>query len=136
MKVREVMTAPAIHVQGSESVAVAARILARYNVGALPVCDGSGSVKGIVTDRDLVTRCVASGRDPALTPVSSVMTPRLVAVRPDMRAAEAAALMGREQVRRLPVLEDGKLCGMVGLSDLEQGAGEAFRSITAGISQR
>ena len=136
MKVREVMTAPAIQIQASESVAVAARILARYNVGALPVCDGSGSVKGIVTDRDLVTRCVASGRDPKQTKVSAVMTPRLVTVQADMTAAEAAALMGREQVRRLPVLENGKLCGMVGLSDLEQGAGEAFRSITAGVSER
>ena len=62
MKIREVMTNPVIRINPEESVAVAARTLAHYNIGVLPVCGGDGRVCGLVTDRDLVTRCVASGR--------------------------------------------------------------------------
>lgn len=136
MKVREVMTSPVIQIQPAETVAVAARILTRYNVGVLPVCGADGTLKGIVTDRDLVTRCMASGRRPEETTVSEVMTPRLVTADADMSTQEAARLMGHQQVRRLPVVSDGKLCGMVGLSDLEQGTAEAFRGITSGVSDR
>ena len=65
MKLREIMTHPVVRINPEESVAVAARTLARYNVGVLPVCGSDGQVCGLVTDRDLVTRCMASGRLPA-----------------------------------------------------------------------
>ena len=61
MKIREIMTNPAIRINQEEPVSVAARLLARYNVGSLPVCTGEGKLCGVVTDRDLVTRCMASG---------------------------------------------------------------------------
>lgn len=118
MKLREMMTNPVIRIHPEESVAVAARILARYNIGLLPVCGGDGRVCGVVTDRDLVTRCIASGRQPASTQVREVMTTQVVAVRPDMDAAAAAQLMGMQQIRRLPVVENGRLCGMISLGDL------------------
>ena len=118
MKLRDIMAHPVVRIHPEESVAVAARTLARYNIGLLPVCGGDGRICGVVTDRDLVTRCIASGRQPAATPVREVMTTQVVAVRPDMDAAAAAQLMGMQQIRRLPVVENGRLCGMISLGDL------------------
>ena len=142
MKVRELMTSTVIRIHPEESVAVAARTLARYNIGILPVCGSDGRLCGLVTDRDIVTRCLASGRLPAATPVAEVMTTQILSARPDMDAAMAAAMMGRNQVRRLPVMENGKLCGMVSLGDLalrdqtSMEASDALGEISNSVSSR
>ena len=141
MKVRQVMTPKAIRVGPEENVAVAARTLARYNIGALPVCGSDGRLRGVVTDRDLVTRCVAAGMRPEDTKVSQVMSGSVVTVGPDMEVAEAAKLMAQRQVRRLPVVQGEKLCGMVSIGDLaDKGAqaqvAEAMGSICSNISKR
>ncbi len=142
MKLRDVMTNPVIRIHPDETVAVAARTLARYNIGALPVCGGDGRVCGLITDRDIVTRCLASNRSPSATTVRDVMTANVISARPDMDAALAAGLMGREQIRRLPVMENGKLCGMVSLGDLavkEESsidAGDALTEISGNLSSR
>lgn len=142
MKIREIMTNTVVRINPEESVAVAARILARYNIGALPVCGGDGRLCGVVTDRDLVTRCIAAGRLPAATPVRDVMTTNVVAAQPDMDTGAAAHLMGRQQIRRLPVVENGRLCGMVSLGDLANreetayDATDALTDISSNISVR
>ena len=142
MKVRDLMTNQVIRIGAEEPVSVAARALEHYNIGMLPVCGGDGRICGVVTDRDLVTRCMASGRLPQQTPVREVMTPQVVSVRPDMDAGAAAHLMGRQQIRRLPVVENGKLCGMLSLGDLAKreesnpDAADALADITSNISQR
>lgn len=142
MKLREIMTKTVVRINPEESVAVAARTLARYNIGALPVCGGDGRVCGVVTDRDLVTRCIAAGRQPSMTPVREVMTTNVISVRPDMDAGLAAQMMGRQQIRRLPVVENGKLCGMVSLGDLvaydesSYDAADALTEISNNISVR
>jgi len=118
MKLREIMTKEVIRIHPEESAAVAARALQRYNIGALPVCGNDGKLCGLVTDRDLVTRCMAAGKNPGQTRVRDVMTTNLTTVPQDMDVDLAAALMGRQQVRRLPVVDNGKLCGMVSLSDI------------------
>ena len=118
MKVRDIMTDQVITVSPGESVETAARMLTHYNIGILPVCSENGALRGLVTDRDLVTRCLASNRNPAKTTVREIMTDSVLAVQPDMEAGVAAHMMGRQQVRRLPVVADGKLCGMVSLGDL------------------
>ena len=118
MKLKDIMTRSVVKIHHKESVGVAARMLTHYNIGVLPVCDGEGKLVGVVTDRDVVIRCVASGRQPEKTKVCDIMTTRVISASPDMDAAVATHLMGREQVRRLPVVERGKLCGMVSLGDL------------------
>ena len=118
MKLREIMTDTVVRINPEETVAVAARTLARYNIGMLPVCGGDGRLCGVVTDRDLVTRCIAAGKEPTRTTVREVMTSNVVSARQDMDTVAAAQLMGRQQIRRLPVLENGRLCGMVSLGDL------------------
>ncbi len=142
MKLRQVMTQPVIRIHPEETVAVAARTLARYNIGVLPVCGSDGRLQGVVTDRDLVTRCLAAGRAPQLVSVGEVMTTQIVSARPDTEASQAIELMGSRQIRRLPILENGKLCGMVSLGDLAtaqetaQGAGGALTEISCGLSRR
>ena len=118
MKLRDVMTSPAIGIGADESVEVAARHFTHYNIGAMPVWDGKGKLCGVVTDRDLVTRCLAANRLPANTTVRQIMTSQVVTADEQMDVAVAARLMGRKQIRRLPVTEQGRLCGMVSLADL------------------
>ena len=142
MKVRELMTSPVIRIGQEETVEVAARTLAHYNIGALPVCGHDGRVCGLLTDRDLVTRCLAAGKLPGQTKVRDVMSGNVVAASPDMDAGVAAHLMGRQQVRRLPVMENGKLCGMISLGDLANredscmDAADALTDICSNISAR
>lgn len=142
MKVRDIMTNPAIHISPNESVEVAARTLTHHNIGILPVCGSDGKLCGLVTDRDLVIRCMASGRSPAQTTVREVMTSQVLSVQPDMETGVAAHLMGRQQVRRLPVVENGKLCGMLSLGDLAKreesvmDAADALTDISDNVSHR
>jgi CBS domain-containing protein len=118
MKLRELMTQNVIRIHPEEPVEVAARTLTQYNIGALPVCGRDGQLYGMVTDRDLVIRCMAAGRSPSSMKVQEVMTGKVISAGPDMEASAAAHLMGRQQIRRLPVVDNGKLCGMVSLGDL------------------
>jgi CBS domain-containing protein len=118
MKVSDCMTRNALSVSAQEPVSVAARMMSRGNVGMLPVRGNAGSLCGVVTDRDLTLRCAAAGRDPGTVAVREVMTGRVVTAAPEMETAKAAALMAREQVRRLPVVEAGRVVGVVSLGDL------------------
>ena len=142
MKIRDVMTDRVVRIHPEESVSVAARSLTIHNIGMLPVCGNDGRVCGVVTDRDLVTRCIASGRNPAATPVRDVMSANVVSAVSAMTTEEAARLMGSRQIRRLPVVENGKLCGMVSLGDLanrketDAEAGKALSEISNHLSQR
>ncbi|MDR0889996.1 MAG: CBS domain-containing protein [Oscillospiraceae bacterium] len=117
MKVKDVMSSKVVSVAPGESAAVAARLLARHNVGALPVCTSDGKLRGMLTDRDIVLRCVATDEDPYNVKVSDIMTRRVVSISPKEKAQAATDLMAREQIRRLPVEDNGKIIGMVSLGD-------------------
>lgn len=142
MKVQDIMTRSVIKIRPEESVSVAARTLTHYNVGALPVCGSDGSLCGMLTDRDIVTRCLAANRSPEKTSVREIMTGGVLSARPDMDVGAAAHIMGRQQIRRLPVVEQGKLCGMVSLGDVanreesSMDAADALTQITSNVSSR
>ena len=133
MKVSDIMTKNVVKIRPEESVDVAARMLTHYNIGALPVCSESGKLCGMVTDRDLVIRCMAANKPAEDTRVRQIMTNRVLSVQPEMDASAAAQLMGSQQIRRLPVVENGKLCGMVTLGDIasrKDGAADAASALT------
>ena len=142
MKVRELMSKPVVRIHADEPVSVAARTLTHYNIGAMPVCGSDGKLCGFITDRDIVTRCLAAERSPASTRVRDVMTGQVLAVTPDTEVAAAAKMMGSRQVRRLPVVENGRLCGMITLGDLANSnensyeAADTLADITSNISTR
>ena len=118
MEVQDIMTMRPIAVGPEESVAAAARLLRRTNLGSVPVCDGAGRLRGIVTDRDIVVRCLGLECDPNATRVSEIMSRAVVSVAPSAPVAEAAELMAKKQIRRLPVTKAGRLVGMLTLCDL------------------
>lgn len=112
------MQSPAVCVGPGQSVESAAKVFERYHIGALPVCTSQGMLCGMLTDRDLVVRCLAMGKLPSGTCVREIMTKQVISVSPDMDASVAAHLMGRKRVRRLPVVEHGKVRGILSLDDL------------------
>ena len=131
MKVRDIMQNPVVCVGPGQSVEAAARVFRRYRVGALPVCNAQGMLCGMLTDRDLVVRCLAMGKLPVQTCVREIMTKQVISVPPDMDAAVAAHLMGRKRVRRLPVVEGGKVRGILSLDDLAANEQNAYDAADA-----
>jgi CBS domain-containing protein len=115
-KVRDVMTPGPIGVDYDQSVGEAARAMRDWGVGAILVVS-NGSLYGLVTDRDLVVRAVAEGRG-ADEPVGPLSSANLIGVDADADSREAMRLMRQHGVRRLPVLEDGQVAGIVSLGDL------------------
>ena len=134
MQVKDAMTSQVVSIGPEETVSVAARALSRNNIGSLPVCTADGRLRGVVTDRDIVLRSVASNEDAGQQLVREIMTRRLVTISPEDPLNMAAQLMAKEQVRRLPVTKSGKLVGMISIQDLLKAPGmtmEAARALEA-----
>src|SRR5919109_2196762 len=115
--VREAMTEDPRSIGPSASVVEAARLMRDEHVGSLPITDGDTLV-GMITDRDITTRVVAEAADLATTSVGDVYSQDLISVEPDKDLEEALRLMARHQVRRLPVVENGRLVGIVAQADI------------------
>lgn len=134
-KVRDVMTTDVNSVNPSTKVGEAARQMRDANVGSLPVVDRQELV-GIITDRDITIRVVADGINADEVLVKDVMTADPVTVSPDQTVDEASAVMSKHQVRRLPVVDGGKLVGILALGDVatdpssQADAGEALTGIS------
>ena len=117
MKVRDIMTKSVATISPEATIKDAAQMMQRHNVGSIPVVDTNGLV-GIVTDRDIVVRNIASGQDPSSTPIKNVMTSQVTTVTPDEDVNKITQMMSSRQIRRVPVVEYLKLVGMVSLGDL------------------
>ncbi|HLR68024.1 CBS domain-containing protein [Virgibacillus alimentarius] len=112
------MTSNVYTVNETQSVQDAANLMSQYNIGSVPVVNNAGQMVGIITDRDITLRTTAQG-EAAQTPISQEMTAQqVVQGTPEMDAHEAAQLMAQHQIRRLPVVENGQVIGMVALGDL------------------
>jgi len=137
LKVKEIMTKDVKTVKPSDTVSQAASIMEQLNVGSVPVVDND-KVVGIVTDRDIVIRNVARGQKPDQK-ISDVMTSNVTFATPDMDVHSAADVMADHQIRRLPVIDNGNLVGIVAIGDLaaedifENEAGEALHDISRGV---
>ncbi len=142
MKVCDIMSDRVITIDMNEPVSAAAKLLKRCNIGAVPVCDGHSRLRGMLTDRDIVTRCVAADADPRELPVSEIMSRGVVTVSPFDEVGQASKVMSTDQVRRLPVLDGGKLVGMVTLCDLardcncDMEAGAALSEISSNFRRK
>ncbi len=142
MKIRDVMTDKIIAVSQQEPIASAARLMKRHNLGALPVCDDAGRLRGILTDRDIVIRCIAADMSPADTKIREIMSRGIRTCSPQDEATAALGAMAQDQLRRLPVVDEGQLVGMVSLADLvrrenlSMEAAEALGDISANIQRR
>ncbi|MEP6704766.1 MAG: CBS domain-containing protein [Acidobacteriota bacterium] len=137
IKCREIMTSSVQTATREMSLKDAAVLMRDGDMGSIPVVE-NGKLVGIVTDRDIVVRSIAEGKD-ASTPVGEAMTTEIYSVKPDDFVFEAVRLMGDKQVRRVPVVdESGALAGIIAMADIalemedERGIAEALEEISSG----
>ena len=140
MNIRDVMTPNPRTVSPGDSIQNAARIMRDCDTGAVPVVD-NGRPVGIVTDRDIVVRAVADDGQLNRT-VGDILSGNVVFATPDMSTHDAANLMSEYQVRRLPVVENDRLVGIVSLGDLavkepkDKRSGDTLEHISEGVKER
>ena len=119
MLVKDIMSKNLITVKETDTLQHAAELMQQYDVGILPVvCDGK--LCGVITDRDIVTRGVCKSKDVCDIPVSNCMSKSTVCANPDQKIEDAAKTMAAEQVRRVPVTENGCLCGILSIGDISK----------------
>ena len=140
MKVKDLMTSDPATVGPDDVCAQAATLMKQEDCGAIPVVRDNTLI-GIITDRDITIRAVAAGRDPKTTKVSEVMSADPITVGPDDDVSEAASIMAKSQIRRLPVVENGKLLGIVVTAQLARrekasDLGETIKEISEPASGR
>ncbi|PLS78701.1 MAG: CBS domain-containing protein [Chloroflexi bacterium] len=141
MRIAEIMTKDVQSVTGDTDLLTVARHMRDLDVGVIPVVEGTRLV-GVITDRDIVIRAVALGLDPLHTVVRDHMSPDPTTIAPTEQVSRAAEIMAREQIRRLPVVEDGTLVGILSLGDVavdsgkDRLTGDALEQISAPAEPR
>lgn len=133
--VREFMTTDARCITENQSLVDAARMMMDLDCGSLPICGDDGRLKGMITDRDIVLKCVAEGRNPADVMARDLATGKPYWVDADANVDEAIDMMERHQVRRLPVISDHRMVGIISQGDIarnysEQRVGELVEHIS------
>jgi CBS domain-containing protein len=137
MNVRDVMTSSVEWVTPETSIAKVAQMMRKNDVGSIPICIENKMI-GIITDRDIVLKVVAEGLNTNNILARDIMSTEIISVSPDQDIHEAANLMSKYQIRRLPVLENGKLVGILALGDMAiqnihvNEAGDALSGISQG----
>ena len=134
---REIMTPDVTCVGEKESLADAAKKMADLDVGSLPICGEDNRLKGMLTDRDIVVKAIAKGRNPSECTAGEFAQGKPVTIGADDDAREILRTMGQHQVRRLPVIDGHDLVGMVALADVaralpDQPVGDVMDAITKG----
>jgi CBS domain-containing protein len=133
---RDIMHTGAECIGKSQTLQHAARQMRDLDVGALPICGDDGRLLGIVTDRDIVVKCIASGVDPGTVTAGQLIQAEPVAIGPAADVDEVLQLMQENQIRRLPVIDKQRVVGMISEADLarnlpEQAVGQFVEAITA-----
>ena len=117
MKIKSIMTKTIVFISPEDTVILAAQLMKKHNVGSIPVCRDK-KVIGIITDRDIALKAVANGSNPATLNVSEIMSSHPILGDPEMDVIEAGKIMGDNQIRRLPIVENDKIVGIVSLGDI------------------
>ena len=118
MKVRDCMCNNVTWVKPNDSVCNCAKLMCDNHIGCVPVCNDAQNIVGIVTDRDIILRSIACDKDVKSTPVSEIMTCKVCSCTPDTHIDEVQDLMKKNQIRRIPVMENNKIVGILTLGDL------------------
>jgi CBS domain-containing protein len=134
---RDIMSGDAECVQETDSVLDAAKALADKNVGAMPICGEDERLKGMLTDRDIVVKVLAQGKDPSSTKVSELAEGKPVTIGADDSIDEALSTMAEHKVRRLPVIDGHELIGIISQADIarnldDEKTGDLVEAISAG----
>lgn len=117
---REMMHFGAECIAEDKTLAEAAQMMRDQHVGSLPICGKDDKLHGIITDRDIVTKCIAAGHDPSDVTAGQLASDRLIWIDSEADDAAVSKLMRDNKIRRLPVIENGRVVGMISESDMAQ----------------
>ena len=135
MIVKDIMSRDIVSLNSEDSIERAAQLMNQFDVGSIPVCNQEKLV-GIVTDRDITLKSVATGANTNQQKIKDIMTSNPVTGSPDMDVHDAAKIMSEQQIRRLPIIQNNNLVGIVSLGDisvepnLQDNAEEALKNIS------
>src|SRR5438309_6186012 len=136
MKVREAMTKTVSSAQKNERIVQIARKMKQEDAGFIPIVEDGGKLIGVVTDRDIVIRCIASGHNPESDTVEHCMTQQTITISPEDDIDQAARKMESEEIRRLAVTENGRLVGVLSHGNVVQATGgKTAEKVTEGVTR-
>lgn len=135
MQVREIMTKDIVIANTEDTIIDVAKLMAHHNIGCVPVTENGEKVLGVITDRDIVIEMAENNYDPYNTLATRIMSDNVYFVRPDVDVKFAFDLMKKQQVRRLPVMENGKILGMISLGDLAVSAYNQKSEISEALTE-
>ena len=135
MQVKDIMTKDIVIADTNDTIIDVAKLMAHHNIGCIPVTENGEKVLGVITDRDIVVEMAEHSYDPYNTLATQIMSDNVYFVRPDVDVKFAFDLMKKQQVRRLPVLENGKILGMVSLGDLAVSAYNQKTEISEALTE-
>lgn len=118
LKIRDIMTSPVVIQRMNDTVSEAASTMCAHNIGSLIIVDSKGKPVGIVTERDMLRKIIMTNKNPTVIEVDKIMSKPIITGRPNMNLEEAANLMIKKEIKRLPIIESGKLIGMVTFTDV------------------
>jgi len=136
MKVRDAMAKTVSSAKKSDKVIDVARKMKQEDAGFIPVVEDGGAMVGVITDRDIVIRCIAEGHDPRSETAEHLMSRDVTVISPDDDIEQAAGMMEREEIRRLPVTENGRLVGVLSHGNLVQATkNKTAAKVTEGVTR-
>lgn len=135
MQVKDIMTKDIVMADTNDTLIEVAKLMAHHNIGCIPVTENGEKVLGVITDRDIVVEMAEHSYDPYNTLATAVMSDNVYFVRPDVDVKFAFDLMKKQQVRRLPVVENGKILGMISLGDLAVSMNQQKEEISEALTE-
>jgi len=120
MKVKDCMCNKVVKAHKETTLREIAKLMENNGIGSVPICDKENEVIGFITDRDIVVRCIAANGDCSKTKVSEIMTKQVIKTTPDTDIQEACETMSTNQIRRLPVIDDGGIIGILTIGDISK----------------
>lgn len=133
IKIRDIMTSPVITMRKNAKVSEAASAMCAHNIGSLIVVDREEKPVGIITERDMIRKVVVTCKNPKAINVTQIMSSPLVTGNPDMDLENAAKLMIKKEIKRLPIVEEGRLAGIATFTDLIRSQPQIVASLERSI---
>lgn len=118
MRVKDCMCKNIVTARQDTTLNEIAKLMQENDIGVVPICDNEKAIVGFITDRDIIVRCVAENKNCAETPASEVMTTEVIKTTPDTEISNALHTMSKNQIKRLPVIENNQIVGMLTVGDL------------------
>lgn len=135
MEVKDIMSKDIVIADLNDTIMDVAKLMAHHNIGCVPVTEDGYKVLGVITDRDIILSLAKYELDPAITSVSNIMTNKVYSVKPDADLKDALDLMKKERIRRLPVIENNTLLGIVSLGDFAVHGNSFKEEISQALSE-